>query len=538
MKRWAILLGGAADTGTRLRPVLEKRGHVVAATSRRPGRAEICWDPKDGPQPLATAIAERCGPDDRLAVINLIGGFLRDPRGAVLGSTESALAALAGSNRHLRPRYVHCSATSVYGHRPNEVLSATRSELRDDFEIGTVQREAERKVLGHPAVDGMVLRFPHIYGPGRETTFALMADGFLPVIGDGTNEMHHLHADDCAEAVARAVDLERPAARVVDVVDDGGSYGAYCDAIARAAGRPPLPRLDRKTAGESGLLGMLLGPHLDRPKILDGLWAHMTCHQTIAPKPGRDLLGFTPKHRRFEPGLAEMVRTRGVPPLTSLEAVNRLAGGIEEVVGRCMARTSLPPELASATALHPSTPLTLQTSSFEAKCARVRVSRLVSPFHSFVSVLTRPASDRAIPALQLDVVFRGNELGSAIVDLSPLGGDDRSGWLPALRAVAEAEPRAAPRPPFMAPAVSEEGLFAHGGAPNPAFVAALLRLVEDWTHRAETAPTATDPKARQDALTALIEAHRARARRSAFLPRTFGAAWAERFVPEAFFPAP
>ena len=168
-KKVAVLIGGAGDTGRRLAGALSSAGWEVVTTSRREGAATVRWDPTEQGA-LCAELSGRFREDDTLAFVNLIGGWLRDPRAVIVGGAHAALGEIAALERARPPRYVHCSATTVYGHRPGELLSAAVSETSPALEIARAQLEAEDLVMGSELVDGVTLRVPHIYGPGRERT--------------------------------------------------------------------------------------------------------------------------------------------------------------------------------------------------------------------------------------------------------------------------------------------------------------------------------------------------------------------------------
>lgn len=533
MQQIAVLLGGASDTGRRLRPALEAKGFRVFSTSRQPGRADFTWDPKDGADPLASVLEQASSLDDGITVVNLIGGFLRDPYPVVVGSTRAALDALARRGGSGKRRYVHCSATSVYGHRPGERLRADQSEPRPHLEVGKAQTDAEETARTREQVDSIILRFPHIYGPGRERTFHLMAQGFFPVLGDGLNGMHHIHVEDCVQALVAACLTDRVG--TFDVVDDGGSYGEYCDAIRQAVDRPPLPRIQLKDAQDSGLLSILLGPHLDQEEVLQALWDNMTCHRTIDPEPGRSALGLHMRFPDFRDGVRDLVHRLSPPELDAEAAARQLTERTLAALEGAMAKEPLSDSVGCRQAAHPLTPLTLESRLFRAEWGRVRVSYIHHPMHAFVSVLGVPRPEVNSPLLQLDLVYRGDDLASAIVDLHPMESElhpELHGWLEALRT---ADCRFAPRPPFMASVVSKHGLWARGGPPSPAAHDALVQLIHAWVSQAHHAAGASDPEIRREQMNQVIQAHRSRAERSSFLPRTFGCDWAQRFVPEVFF---
>src|SRR3954470_11639606 len=99
--------------------------------------------------------------------------------------------------------------------------------------VGAVA-ELERQVLEARGMDGVVLRYGTLYGPGtwydpRDGTVArAVRAGRMPLIGDGDGMQSFTHVDDAAAAAVAAV--EAPA----------GTYNVVDDDPVRAAGGLPL----------------------------------------------------------------------------------------------------------------------------------------------------------------------------------------------------------------------------------------------------------------------------------------------------------
>jgi nucleoside-diphosphate-sugar epimerase len=117
--------------------------------------------------------------------------------------------------------------------------------------------ELEQTVLQTPDIEGVVLRYGAIYGPG--TWYALDGDmtkqvrrRLMPVVGDGGGIVSFVHVDDAAAATVRALDHGGPG--IYNVVDDEPvPYRDLLPEYARLVGaKPPrhIPRwLVRLTAG-------------------------------------------------------------------------------------------------------------------------------------------------------------------------------------------------------------------------------------------------------------------------------------------------
>ena len=105
----------------------------------------------------------------------------------------------------------------------------------------------EREVLEAPGLEGLVLRYGQLYGPG--TYYA--PNGHLgrevsrrrfPVVGPGTGTFSFLHVEDAAGATAAA--LERGAPGIYNVVDDEPApLHEWLPAYAEALGAKPPRRV-------------------------------------------------------------------------------------------------------------------------------------------------------------------------------------------------------------------------------------------------------------------------------------------------------
>jgi nucleoside-diphosphate-sugar epimerase len=120
--------------------------------------------------------------------------------------------------------------------------------------------ELEATVLGAGGVEGLVLRYGNLYGPG--TRFA--ADGSdaelvrqqrFPIAGGGSAYWSFIHVHDAARATARAVQHGGPG--IYNVVDDEPApIAEWLPVYARALGAP-TPRETGPPRSDYGLHGMV-----------------------------------------------------------------------------------------------------------------------------------------------------------------------------------------------------------------------------------------------------------------------------------------
>jgi nucleoside-diphosphate-sugar epimerase len=107
--------------------------------------------------------------------------------------------------------------------------------------------DLERQVLQAPSLNGTVLRFGWLYGPG--TWYA--PDGSIaqdvrhrryPIVGEGRGTWSFVHVDDAATAVLAAANQGRPG--IYNIVDDDPApMRIWLPAFAKALGAPSPPHI-------------------------------------------------------------------------------------------------------------------------------------------------------------------------------------------------------------------------------------------------------------------------------------------------------
>ena len=220
-----LLVVGYGDIARRALPILERRFRLTRL-SRRDG-ADL-----DVPATLGVHAADallHCVPPPATGE--------RDLR------TANLLAALSASPR----RVVYISTSGVYGDCDGALVDETRP-VNPQAPRARRRLDAEQQLERWCAARGstlVILRAPGIYAAERLPLERLRAR--LPVLrAEDDVYTSHIHADDLARSVARALDEDAPAG-IYNAADDTQLHmGDWLDLVADHAGLPRPPRAPRR----------------------------------------------------------------------------------------------------------------------------------------------------------------------------------------------------------------------------------------------------------------------------------------------------
>jgi nucleoside-diphosphate-sugar epimerase len=252
-----FVAGAAGAVGRRLVPQLIARGHQVTGTTHDPGNVDelraigaepVVVDGLDGAA-VGEAVA-RAEPDAIIHEMTALSGkpdFRNFDRWFHLTNllrtkgTEHLLAAAKASGVG---RFVIQSYTGWNNVREGSPVKT--EDDRFDPDPAPAQRESlaairflEKAVLEAP-LEGIVLRYGNLYGPGAEGLAEVIRQRKLPILGAGTGVWSMIHIDDAASATVAA--LERGKSGVYNIVDDEpATVAAFLPYVAEAVGaKPPL----------------------------------------------------------------------------------------------------------------------------------------------------------------------------------------------------------------------------------------------------------------------------------------------------------
>lgn len=210
-----VIIGGSGHVGTYLVPRLVEAGHEVINISRgarEPYQPHIAWRSVEQVQ-LDRAAAEADGAfGDAIAALK--PDVVIDMICFTLESAQHLVAALHGQVQH----FLHCGTIWIHG--PSVQVPTVETEPRRPFGDYGIQKAAIEAYLLREA---RLNRFPatclhpgHIVGPGwaplnpqgnfNTAVFETLARGeSLPLPHIGLETVHHVHADDVAQAFMKAL---------------------------------------------------------------------------------------------------------------------------------------------------------------------------------------------------------------------------------------------------------------------------------------------------------------------------------------------
>jgi nucleoside-diphosphate-sugar epimerase len=211
-----VVIGATGHVGTYLVPRLVRAGHQVAAISRGT-REPYTPAPEWRAVERITDDRERPGFEERVAALGA------DAVIDMVCFTPQEAQRLVDALRPSRPLLVHCGTIWVHG--PAARVPITEDEPRTAYgEYGTGKAAVEALLHRETVAGGVrsvVLHPGHISGPGWNVitpagnldtgVWNQLAEGEpLPLPDLGLGVLHHVHADDVAQAFERA--LTRPEA--------------------------------------------------------------------------------------------------------------------------------------------------------------------------------------------------------------------------------------------------------------------------------------------------------------------------------------
>jgi nucleoside-diphosphate-sugar epimerase len=166
------------------------------------------------------------------------------------GANVLAAAQAAGVRRYLRQSIAFWAV-------PGTGLADEQTPLASDASPAVaadirVVAEIERRLLEAPNIEGIVLRYGFLYGPGTwfnpdGDVASQVRHGQFPIIGSGEGVWSWLHIDDAAIATAKAAEQGNPGIYLI-ANDQPLAVRQWLPAFAKWVNAPPPPRLSVEEA--------------------------------------------------------------------------------------------------------------------------------------------------------------------------------------------------------------------------------------------------------------------------------------------------
>jgi nucleoside-diphosphate-sugar epimerase len=274
-----FLAGSTGALGRRLVPLLAARGHDVVAMTRSPANRDLLRHL--GAEPVVAdgldrdaviAAVARAEPHAVVHEMTALAGVTSvkhfDDEFALTNRlrTEGVDILLDAARVAGTRRFVAQSFGNWNYERTGSEPKSEEDPLDPDPPAAMARsldaiRHLESAVLGDLAIEGIVLRYANLYGPGA----LIGADGAMvedvlrrrvPIIGDGAGVWSFVHLDDAARATARALEVAAPG--VYNVADDEPApVSVWLPELASVLEAKPPRRvpvwLGRIAAGDAGV---------------------------------------------------------------------------------------------------------------------------------------------------------------------------------------------------------------------------------------------------------------------------------------------
>jgi 2-alkyl-3-oxoalkanoate reductase len=267
-----FIAGGTGAIGRPLLVELLAKGHAVVVLTRSPEKAQALAE-----QGIEPAIADVFDAD---AVKTVIGRaqpeivieqltalpriYTRESMTAAAtfnqrirlegGANVLAAAQAAGVRRYLRQSIAFWGVPGpgLADETTPLVVDASPGAAADARVIG----EIERRLLGTPNIEGIVLRYGFFYGPGTWFTpdgdvAGQVRQRQFPIVGSGDGVWSWLHIDDAALATVAAAERGNPGVYLI-ADDQPLAVREWLPAFARWLDAPPPPQISVEEALQAG----------------------------------------------------------------------------------------------------------------------------------------------------------------------------------------------------------------------------------------------------------------------------------------------
>jgi len=297
-----VVIGGSGHVGSYLLPSLVERGHEVLNVSRgtaSPYRQHAAWESIENV--AADRKAEEAEGRFGARIADLNADVVVDMISFELEGAQQLVEALRGKIEH----YLFCSSIWVYGHATTvPSVETDPTNAIDDY--GVNKAKIERWLLQQARRDGFPatsFRPGHIVGEGwvpinpqanaNPDVFSQIARGEELVLPNlGLEMVHHVHADDVAQWIIRAI--EQRAAAIGEVFNTVSTHALTLRGYAEAMYRwfEQEPRLSFAPF-DQWRLGLT-------ENDAHSSWGHVMRSSCVSIEKSRQRLGYQPRFSSLE----------------------------------------------------------------------------------------------------------------------------------------------------------------------------------------------------------------------------------------------
>ncbi|MFL6044305.1 MAG: NAD-dependent epimerase/dehydratase family protein [Propionibacteriaceae bacterium] len=318
-----VVIGGSGHVGSFLVPRLVRAGHEVINLTRG-SRAPYLDDPawSDVGQVVVDRAAEEAAGTFGKRIAALEADVVVDMICFTPNSAAALVEALRGHSGHL----IHCGTIWRYG--PSVKQPMREDDTSPPFgEYGTQKAAIAELLAAETASGGLpttVLQPGHISGPGWEPIgplgnldpgvwYALSSGEEIAVPGLGAELMHHVHADDVAQAFQLVIDHREAAA--------GESFNVVAPSALTARGFLAIAAGWFGQTAKTRSVSWAEFRSATTAEFADASWGHLSRSQYASIEKARTLLGYAPA---FEPEAAVLDGIRWLIDHDRLEVANPL----------------------------------------------------------------------------------------------------------------------------------------------------------------------------------------------------------------------
>jgi nucleoside-diphosphate-sugar epimerase len=318
-----VVIGGSGHVGSFLVPRLVRSGHEVINLTRG---AHTPYVDDEAWSDVEQIAVDRAAEDASGTFGKRVAALEADVVVDMICFTPDSAAALVEAVRGHAGHLIHCGTIWRYG--PSVKQPVHESDTSPPFGDYGVQKAAIAELLAAETASGglvtTVLQPGHISGPGwmpigplgnldPSVWYAVSAGQEIAVPGLGAELMHHVHADDVAQAFQLAIAHREAAA--------GGSFNVVAPSALTARG---FLEIAANGFGETARIRSVSWAEFrtsTTAEFADSSWQHLSRSQYASIEKARTLLGYTPA---FEPEAAVLDGIRWLIDHDQLAVANRL----------------------------------------------------------------------------------------------------------------------------------------------------------------------------------------------------------------------